>query len=750
MKRNRLILCIAAMLGIILMSMLLTSCTGKHEITEIDTVELKKNGNISVKANISEEYLSSHKKDDVYLLSMDSCEGIGAVIVGKARIRSEMSFSVPLYDNNKSRISCGFALASYTEATSDTPAGYTLLTEIKYISNPEILASTSVNDNSTSGIKGIAIEDSSEVIEATYLGASKALFEIRLDRLISSRNAENTTIHNLSGFTYYYDSDYLSQIDSAIIKASDCGMKVYVRLILGMPVKGSDGKYPYEKTDILYCANASSGKEGYLPDMSSPEAVGYIDAAVDFLTERYSYLVSDYIVGKNMNTPAQYNNAGDMTTDRYYFFCNAYVRHVYNILRSHVSNGKVYVSIDNAWAASAAGGKAFLNAFAENSKESGDYDWNVALSLSAENRTSGIVWNDSPQANPYITVNCLYELTDFLQTSRFIYNGNMRKIVISDFSLSGKSLSEIEEYRAASYVYTYAKILENGYIDAFIYSSFCGENDGLRDANGSYGYLYTAFMTCASNSTSAIKPLTEKIGDKWNNNLRLALSNGEKYQYYTCTDVIRSTEGLRSYSNLFDFSAGESFGFTTSGRAKLLFEQYIDEEGKALSALSVDMYGDDGWSRVVKKNMTASDLLSSKYISFDLSGEGGSKVVLMITDYSSKDGKILRFQKEFTCSGQRETYCFDISGFTKSIKSQDSIEICLMVEPASEEDEMNLTLYKTDLYGTSAKMQSLKYVILIIVLVIAAVVALMVVFVIIGKKRRQEEDDDEDDEDDEE
>ncbi len=743
--KNRIFAMILAISALLSAVGILSSCSGtSHTVNEILSAELSGDNTVKIKVGLSEDYLSSHKREKVYLLAMDSAGNAGS-IVGEAKVKANLTFKVKL-----SSIYAGYALAEYVSATAEKAEHYNTITETYYISNPWKLAQTSVSERYPSQYKGLALNDTDDLGEAAYLGVGSTLFDVRIDKLLLSDNSEGAYAHIYNGKTYFYHKEYLDELDAKIKGAAALGMRVYLRFILGLPEKDEDGEYTYEPIDILYCSDASSNAAGYLPDMGNVSSVGYIGAMFDFIASRYSSyengIVSDYIIGKNLNLRERYNNAGSISSDRYNTYCNYYARLAYTTLSSHISGGKVYLSISPIWSGSESGGKAFLNSFLSYSRRGGDFDWGVAATLEAEIEGSDSIWEDTNVANPYLTINSMYELSDLLATKSYLHDGKPRSAIISDFKLTTTTKNDSDKQRAASYLYAYYKLLEDDAFDSFFYSEFEKDGYGLKSADGSTGALYSIFRDCGGNVTSELSAYSGIIGNKWSLLPPDILAKGVSTSYFTADSTTVEAKKLKKPLALYDFTSGSLHDFGVSGGIySCALEAVMDDgNGEAISTtiLSTKLNGEHGWSALIRRGIKLSDLSSAKYMAIDISSLSGSENAMLLLKQRNAEGDIV-FCKDFTISGNDEIYYFDISGFVKNADKKNDIELYLYFIPEDTEDGAEIQLRSINLYGATNASSVVIGIVIAIVTIIALATIGIVAFNIIKRKKDEEETDEE-------
>jgi len=157
------------------------------------------------------------------------------------------------------------------------------------------------------------------------------------------------------------------------------------------------------------------------------------------------------------------------------------VRLAHTAIRRESSWARVYLSLDHHWNIRCAAGdelqafpgRAFLDYFARRAQEGGDFDWHLAFHPYPENLFEPRFWNDQTATTnvlttPRITFKNLELLPAYLRRPELLYQGQPRRIILSEQGFHTPPGSEGETIQAAAYCYAYKKIERLDGIDAFI------------------------------------------------------------------------------------------------------------------------------------------------------------------------------------------------------------------------------------------------------------------------------------------
>lgn len=733
----------------------LISCSGEDEpaSTEILSVEIDKKGeSIEIKATLDNEYTEGHKREKIYLIELETTSVAsrlgGAVPLDYTTVKEKIEFEIPLYEGGRSRLCSSFVIAEYSEGDESTPAAYVPITAAAYIENPEVLAKNSASIKDPASIKGLSPDDTNM---AAHLGVSHALYEVRIDEILLEDYAPGAITHNFGGETFFFDSVQTAKLDKSIKTATDNGMRVYLRFVLGMPESDEDGKLPGEPISSLYCPDAELGKEGYMINMTDKSAVRYVNAVFDFFAQRYATsdgrygCAADFIIGKSVNDRTNYNNAGQWQTDLYESCYNSLVRTAHNVLRSYCSEGQVYVPVNELWRAEESstltGSKTFLNRFLINAKAGLDYGWGVAADLGCEEN----VWATASEAYNDISVKSLHELTSLFSTDDYLYGSTSRRIIVSDFSISAASPLEAE-----AYAYAYYTVADSSDVSAFIYSAHKsnGTSKGLVDETGSKTAMYDVFAVCGTSLADSSTLSAANMGETWNHISAAVASESLQTALLTQSSGTSTLDSsrLRSEKALYDFSTGNDFGFFADGGTEycaLVKKTTVDGEISALrivpSASIENTTGHSDETAVIRKtDIRASELKSSGYIGIKCGSDmAGQKVIVTITDDDLRDSKTAVFKGEAVVSNDMQNIYFDISDFSRRISSSNDLTLSIYIE--NESDPAPITLYGIYLYGSSGSGAGSVVTTVIVTVIILAFIAILF-FLVIRRKRNYSED----------
>jgi hypothetical protein len=157
------------------------------------------------------------------------------------------------------------------------------------------------------------------------------------------------------------------------------------------------------------------------------------------------------------------------------------MRLAHTAIRKQSSSARVYLSLEHHWNVrydrkserTSFPGRAFVDHFARRAKETGDFDWHVAFHPYPENLFEPRFWNDKTATTnvlttPRITFKNIELLPVYLQHPELLYNGQPRRIILSEQGFHTPKGTNGEDIQAAAYCVAYKKVEAIQGIDSFI------------------------------------------------------------------------------------------------------------------------------------------------------------------------------------------------------------------------------------------------------------------------------------------
>lgn len=461
----------------------------------ISSCKLNKSGKkLTVKASVKEK--TSNTKKKLYLLALEpynsetGAKSLKPLASGKVK-SGKISFTVTY---KSSMLYKKFALAYKTKGK------YQIISNVYYITNPEVLASYTGSGAKTTSKKGLQVENLEDSLE---LRTQHAVINWTASSLLQDEKS-NCITYKYKGKEYYFNLWVLQQYDAQVQAYNEAGAKVTVILLLPNDTsKATKVMREKDTGSALYSSFKTSSKA----------SCNAFAAMMTFLATRYGTkknLVSGWILGNEVNTPGTWNYGGSKNLSVYMTNYARAFRICYNAVKSVSKNSKVYISLDYNWNLDVDGGgyhyftsKSTLDEFYKKINQNGKIIFNIAYHAYSQGLVDPVFWDDSmatdSTASTLITFRNLHILTNYVKKTF----GREYTIMLSEQSFNS---TRGEEIQAAVYAYAYYISEANSMIESFIYareidnpiefSSNCYW--GLIDSSGNKRLIWDVFQSIDS------------------------------------------------------------------------------------------------------------------------------------------------------------------------------------------------------------------------------------------------------------
>ena len=322
------------------------------------------------------------------------------------------------------------------------------------------------------------------VKDAVELGVRHAALNVNLgDFLMPAPDGDNTIEFIFDGKIYYINKKITEKNDAKVKELSDNG--IIITFIL-LNSKHWTTTVSDEFWNIIK-------HPGYTPDglisqfnVMEEQGLDYYRAFVAFISDRYTQEDERYgravglIVGNEINSGYVWCNAGEMSCEQYCYEYTTALRIAYQTSRVFYDKMRIYISLDHFWTGAnenAApnryyGSKFVLDYINRYCLSEGQIPWNIAHHPYPEDLRYPDFWNDvSALPNldaPIITFKNLEVLAEFLYQKEYLYNGERRRIILSEQGFNSFFTPESEIVQAMAYGRAYKKIMQIPEIDSFI------------------------------------------------------------------------------------------------------------------------------------------------------------------------------------------------------------------------------------------------------------------------------------------
>lgn len=745
----------------------------------ITSVAISKNkDSINVFATLSDSYVRDNRGKSIYLFELMPEQSENDLSshspIAETKVASAPTFSLPFDVSDTARM-----LSRYVLASMNAEGVYTALTDPCYISNPEALAPHSYDFPVAASKKGLEVQLLSD---AQILGTSYSVINVSIDSLLLGESSSDSVSFIFDGKTYYVSRERLDSLDHRVKVLSDAGVIVYLNIILGPPSASTP-----EKLKVLYYPDALNNTSARLcaVNTESADSVLYYSALLNFLASRYTDPSGQYgfaggwIIGYEVNSNRTYNYMGPAPLADYVNSYAKALRIAYSMLRSVYSNGRIYVSIGNNFNAASselnfAGdeqldypARLFLERLSQTVTVSGDFPWHLSINPYPSDPANTAYWTDTNTLSsfdtPYVTMNNIKVICDFLGQEHFLYNGSKRRILIGSFGVSGEAVTSGEALQAAAFAYAYYTVALNDDIEALIWHRHVDSTDesGLRlglwaTVEGEslvpsqtksiydiFKYIDTQRFGSKEQSLEKTAFALKLIGAASWSDLIPGFDIDKVVTRSVHEDISYLTANIESKykpSTLFDFSSGELSGLYPSDNAEYI-ELRTDSEASKFSSgetTSVARGTSVLYARlkagspfeymgISKRFETPLDISKSGYITLrvksELPGEASSaSVMVRLLGRAAGTGAFVTYEGVSQIkAGEWTEVTFKLTDFASVVPYVDTLKI--WTKPSDNqlyEGELALSVQSVILHATSGVniLSIVLWVLLIIILVV--------------------------------
>ncbi|MBQ9080984.1 MAG: hypothetical protein IJY27_07945 [Clostridia bacterium] len=693
----------------------------------------KKGTKLTVSIALSNDFISDHKKETVYLfelpLGMDELSLSRLEPVTSFRVTSKYTFKTALSDGNLSRLYCSYVLAL------QNGSGYTPIGSRRYVENIPSLAEHSYAYPAAVSPKGLEV---TSVSDALSLGVSHAVLPVSVENMFGTAGVDSLDYDHL-GVTYHFSRSALSSLDDRVRALSNEGVLVYLRFELNT----APASLPSSLASLGYTDAPEAAHYALRADSES--SAGMLAALFSLLAERYTDpsapygFCASFILGDEVNLPdGNYSTSHALSADRHVENYSRLVRIAHTALCSVYSEGRVFVATSNNFSMIPAGSCSasssmteFLAMFNSKTLSGGDYGWSISTAAYAYSRSDSSIWDDAlaTGASSQLISPANISVLTYALSKSYIYDGVTRRLIIGSFAVpddtGSASVAENkkEAAQAASYAYAYYKLLEDGTVDALIYSDQLDTPDsplttGLSRADMSGNILsrkqiWSVMRDIDSPATAAIAAISSTTGGVLEY-LYSTLNTRAAVKSFVTGDskALLSTDALK-LSPIFDFSVGERHGFESAGCGYLTSPALVSVNGAP--ALKP---GGGSECRAVRYNIDAATLRSVKMLVISLAScPSACNMTLRL----SQGGKLF-YESEAILSSNTRAVSFDISEFCDAMSKGD---VTLSISLTSGADMVSIRSIDS---ATSSTAPSILWIILIIIVVLFALMLIIALF----------------------
>lgn len=350
---------------------------------------------------------------------------------------------------------------------------------VKYCSRVE---SENVGEYPNPGTKkGLQIEN---VEDAVAIGAKYAAINVAISDYMLPGPGENAEPFDYDGETFYINKKVQEHVDRRFKKLTDAG--VIITLIM---LCGKHWRIPLSEEMKPAILHPDYNDEGTLSMFNTVTEIGvrHYQAWCAYLAKRYAIPNGEHgriyggIISNEVQSQWIWSNAGEKTCEDFVKDYATALRIAYLAGTSVFSNFRVYVSLDHFWnqAMDPAQPLRFyparklLDTLEARCTEEGDFYWNIAHHPYPQDLSMPDFWNDDTatfsQDTIRITFKNLEVLAEWLRMDKNMFEGNRRRVILSEQGFNSKFTPESEILQATAFGRAYRKVMEIPEIDAIIH-----------------------------------------------------------------------------------------------------------------------------------------------------------------------------------------------------------------------------------------------------------------------------------------
>ena len=379
---------------------------------------------------------------------------------------NDVTFSLPFDASDASSVLYGYLPTVKTE-----DGRYQPLSNVIYLSDCGTLAENGGPYPAFSSKKGLQI---SLITDAQLLGVRHTVVPAFLNELVTEEETDAVSFV-YGGIRYHLDRTALSALDYRITTLTKAGIHCYLELLLAYE--------PAAVSSLYEPGTAPSYGALCAPNLTTPDAMLRYAAVVHFLAARYTEPAAAYgfcgsfIVGYETDRSSVSHLTSAPDAASYLDRSAALLRVTDAAVRSAYREGRVYLSLSHGWNPPASeetpsffGAKEFLTALAE---RDADVPFGVSINPYPSSLSMTDFWND-PKATDdpdteIVSMKNLSVFTDYLKTDALLCEGRVRRALIGEFGVSGRSGGDDEATQAAASLLSYDVACQNEAIEAFIW-----------------------------------------------------------------------------------------------------------------------------------------------------------------------------------------------------------------------------------------------------------------------------------------
>lgn len=355
-----------------------------------------------------------------------------------------------------------------------------------YVDDNQVTAKSTFAFPTVLSKKGLQVQmtDDAEELGTQHAGINMAFNELMQ---VKDEGSDQTITFSSGGRDFYFDKAAVEDRDRQIKPLSDNGQLVNLILLV------------YSTTDANSAASVlihpdadPSGGPVFGFNTKTAEGIAYYTAAMEFVTQRYTRTDEKYgravgfIVGNEVDAQWTWANMGEKTLPEFLLYYERALRITEMAAQKAYAEARVYTSLTHCWMSVCGTNpdpqtptryyqvRDVVDGLNALTKAHGDYGWFLADHPYPENLFDPAFWKDTAatgdvESTPQITFKNIELLPQYLQRSELRYDGQPRRVILSEQGCNTANDSpEAEKLQAACYALAYYKVRFLDGIDSFI------------------------------------------------------------------------------------------------------------------------------------------------------------------------------------------------------------------------------------------------------------------------------------------
>ncbi|MBQ9512310.1 MAG: hypothetical protein IJR58_03880 [Lachnospiraceae bacterium] len=440
-------------------------------------------------------------------------DGATGKVVATAKAGKSATFTFPLNKNTAdSNLSRKFLVAT------KSGGGSVQVSDEHYITNPEASSAVSAA-RIPAGIKGLLpdgqIANSTDLKD---LGIQQVVANMHMSDIVgeTTNPAFPTIVYPYDGVEYRFNGFMMQSYANLMKFYNGQGIAVTMTLINDKAAHTADLLHPL--------ARDAHVSPGYAFNTVEPAGTAHLKAIAAFLGQYFNGAtghgqIDNWVVGNEVNARTEWYYTSSTDLD---YNVNAYVkafRIFYNGIKSENASARIYNSIDQEWGRLSNPGcllaKGYLDRFNYYMRREGNIDWGLSFHpynsplFDPYGWMGQKVWVRNDVTTPYITMQNINILTDYMQKPEFLNPaGAVRSISLSEIGFTSSFGQDLQD---ASIVFGYLKAKNNPYIDSFMlfrlndhpHEMLSNIAQGLRTVDGSKKSSYDFYRAMGTPEEAA-------------------------------------------------------------------------------------------------------------------------------------------------------------------------------------------------------------------------------------------------------